>query len=285
MPNPRYLTPNPQGRIGLIDSGVGGLSVLGHIQKMLPAEDLLYIADQAHVPYGRRPIGEVRLLCQGLSSALIKQGVKIIVVACNTASAAALDHLRNAFTDISIVGMEPAIKPGAYETNSGKIGVLATPGTFDSGRYARLITRFAGDVELYENPCQGLVELIEKGQTDGRPARRILDGAIKPMIEAGVDTLVLGCTHYPFVLPLINQITGPDVRIVDPAPAVAQQVRRVLEAGELLSQWDRAGQVQTYTTAAFEPFAIAVKKLLGYGLPTATASWSDGYALSFEELR
>jgi glutamate racemase len=272
---------NNQGNIGVIDSGVGGLSVLRHIQKVLPAENIIYVADQAHVPYGPRPVNTVRLFCQGISSFLIEQRAKIIVVACNTASAGALDYLRSTFPAISFVGMEPAIKPGAHETRTGKIGVLATPGTFDSVRYARLMAQFAGDIQVYEDPCRGLVELIEGGQFDGRSVKKILEGAINPMIRAGVDTLVLGCTHYPFVLPLIHEIAGPDVGVIDPAPAVALQVERVLATMGLLAPWEKTGHIQTFTTGENEFFTHVIKQLLGRWLPVANAFWSDDYQLNY----
>jgi glutamate racemase len=255
--------------------------VLRHIQKALPAENVIYVADQSHIPYGTRPVNRVRLFCQGLSSFLIEQRAKIIVIACNTASAGALDYLRSTFPAFSFVGMEPAIKPGAHKTRTGKIGVLATPGTFDSDRYARLMARFAGDIVVYEDPCRGLVELIEGGQFNDRPAKKILEEAINPMIQAGVDTLVLGCTHYPFVLPLIHETAGPEVGVIDPAPAVALQVKRVLADMGLLAPWERAGQIQTFTTGEEELFNRAIRQLLGQRLPTAKAFWLDDYQLSY----
>jgi glutamate racemase len=143
------------------------------------------------------------------------------------------------------------------------------------------MARFAGDIQVYEDPCRGLVELIEQGQFDGRPARKILEEAINPMIRAGVDTLVLGCTHYPFVLPLIHEIAGPDVGVIDPAPAVALQVKRVLAAMGLLAPWERTGHFQTFTTGGIELFTLAIKQLLGQRLPTAKAFWSDDYQLNY----
>jgi glutamate racemase len=213
----------------VFDSGVGGLSVLQAIRQALPAEDLLFLADQAHVPYGPRTLLEVRGFAETITRYLLDQGAKIVVVACNAASAAALHHLRETFPGAPFVGMEPAVKPAAESTHSGVVGVLATPATFQGALYASVIERFAQGVTVLQNTCPGLVGEIEAGHLDGAEARRILENALHPMLAQGIDTIVLGCTHYPFVIPLIQEIAGPQVRVIDPAPAVARQVGRVLE--------------------------------------------------------
>ena len=219
--------------IGIFDSGVGGLSVLREIRKQLPNEPVIFLADQAHVPYGPRSLEEVRGFSEAITRYLLSQGAKVIVVACNTASAAALHHLRETFPDIPFVGMEPAVKPAAENSHSRVVGVLATPATFQGALYASVVERFAQDVTILQHTCPGLVGQIEAGELDSPETRRILEDALLPMLEKGIDTVVLGCTHYPFVIPLIQQITGPEVRVIDPAPAVARQTARLLEANGL----------------------------------------------------
>jgi glutamate racemase len=216
--------------IGIFDSGVGGLSVLREIRARLMGNPVVYVADQGHVPYGPRPLEEVRQFSGGITRFLLDQGARVIVVACNTASAAALKWLREQYPDTPFVGMEPAVKPASETTRSGVVGVLATPATFQGELYASVIDRFARGVTVLESTCPGLVEQIEAGRLDGAETRRILTEALQPMIAQHVDRIVLGCTHYPFVIPTIRQIAGPGVTVIDPAPAVARQVERVLES-------------------------------------------------------
>jgi len=220
----------PVAPIGVFDSGVGGLSVLRAIRQQLPALPVIFLADQAHVPYGPRSLEQVRSFSEAITRYLLDRGCKLIVVACNAASAAALQFLRQKFPDTPFVGMEPAIKPAAEQTRTGVVGVLATPATFQGALYASVVERFANGVTLLQHTCPGLVAQIEAGQLDAPPTRRILEDALRPMLAQGIDTVVLGCTHYPFVIPLIQEITGPGVRVIDPAPAVARQVGRVLES-------------------------------------------------------
>lgn len=249
--------------VGIFDSGLGGLSVLQHIRRLMPEEDLLYAADQARVPYGSRPTGEIGRFSQEITRFLLDREAKLIVVACNTASAAALSDLRTTFPDTPFVGMEPAVKPGAGQSKNGRIGVLATAGTFGSSRYARLMALYAQGVAIYEDPCPGLVEQIEAGQVDSPETERILSDALKPMLAGGVDTLVLGCTHYPFVIPVIRRLAGPDVAIIDPAPAVARQVERVLSSMGLLARRDRPGSLAAFTSGDPARLAAAIGQLLG----------------------
>lgn len=220
--------------IGVYDSGVGGLSVLRAIHSQLPHENTLYFADQAKVPYGERPLEEVRQLAEGVTRMMMAEGAKLIVIACNTASAAALKHLRSLYPDYPFVGMEPAVKPAAEQTLSGKVGVLATPSTFQGELYASVVERFAQDVQVFQSTCPGLVRQIEKGFLETPKTHRILKEAIEPMLKEGVDTFVMGCTHFPFVIPLIRKIAGEDVRVIDPAPAIARQTKRVLTQQDLL---------------------------------------------------
>ena len=235
--------------IGIFDSGIGGLSVLQEIRGQLPHENIFYLADQAHVPYGPRPIHQVRAFAEGISHFLLDMGVKTIVVACNTASAAALYHLRNTFPDIPFVGMEPAIKPAAESTISGVVGVLATPATFQGELYASVVSRFANGVEVLQDTCPGLVSQIENGDLSSIKTRQMLREALAPMLKRGIDRIVMGCTHYPFVIPIIEEIVGPQVEVIDPAPAVARQTRNILTGSKLLNDKNVPGQIKFMTTA------------------------------------
>lgn len=260
---------SPTDPIGIFDSGVGGLSVYQAIRELLPAEHLIYIADQAHVPYGQRTLANVRQLSEGITRALLSKNVKLIVVACNTASAAALHNLREKFPGIPFVGMEPAVKPAAKNTNSGIVGVLATPATFQGHLYASLVDRFATDLTILQHTCPGLVEQIEAGSLNSEATINILKKALTPMIEKGADTIVLGCTHYPFVIPAISTIVGSRVKVIDPAPAIARQTQRVLENADLLNKMgnevnkpSHLDLLEMYTTGNLESFRSVVKYLL-----------------------
>ncbi len=247
--------------IGIFDSGVGGLSVLRAIRAQLPKENLLYFADQNHVPYGSRSLEEVCTFSEEITHFLLAQGAKIIVVACNTASAAALRHLRKTFPYIPFVGMEPALKPAAEQSNSGIVGVLATPATFQGALYASVVERFASGVTVLQNTCTGLVEEIERGALDAESTRGILNEALRPMLGRGLDTLVLGCTHYPFVIPLIEEIAGPTIRVIDPAPAVARQVEYRLETINAKSTRGVKGDVQIDTSGDVDTLRSLLPKL------------------------
>lgn len=249
--------------IGVFDSGVGGLSVLRAIRALLPQHPVIYLADQAHVPYGPRALEEVRGFAEAITRFLLGQGARVIVVACNTASAAALYHLRATFPEVPFVGMEPAVKPAAEQTQTGRVGVLATPATFQGALYASVVERFASHVRLYQDTCPGLVEAIEAGDLDGETPRRILERALQPMLAGGIDTVVLGCTHYPFVIPLIQSIAGPGVRVIDPAPAVARQTQRVLEQRGWLAPSGQTNTLRFFTSGEAERFKAQVQRLLG----------------------
>jgi glutamate racemase len=244
--------------IGVFDSGVGGLSVLRAIRNLLPATPVLYLADQYHVPYGTRTLEEVRQFSQAVTGFLLSQGAKLIVVACNTASVAALKSLREEFPQIPFVGMEPAVKPAAEQTHSKVVGVLATYATFQGEMYNSVVERFAHGVSILQDHCPGLVAEIEKGNFSGIETERILRKALEPMLDRGVDTVVMGCTHYPFVIPLIEEITGPEVKVIDPAPAVARQVQRLLDAHEWLPKTDDRASVSFITTGN----TVEFKKML-----------------------
>jgi glutamate racemase len=265
--------------IGVFDSGVGGLSVLRAIRQQFPGENAIFIADQQHVPYGLRPITQVRDFSESITRFLLDQGVKLIVVACNTASAAALFHLRKTFPDTPFVGMEPAVKPAAETTRSGIVGVLATPATFHGELYASVVARFARDVRVLQDTCPGLVNQIEKGALDSVETQAILESALRPMQSQGVDRIVLGCTHYPFVIPLIQRIVGPRVEVIDPAPAVARQVGRVLNAGRLLRTTEVPGTLRCFTTRISGNLNSLFLKLLGESCLVRPLSWKNGALL------
>jgi glutamate racemase len=236
--------------IGVFDSGVGGLSVLKAIRAQLPAQPVFYFADQAHVPYGSRSLEEVRAYSSAITEFLLNLGSAVIVVACNTASAAALQELRAEFPQTRFVGMEPAVKPAAEQTRTGVVGVLATPATFQGRLYSSVVERFASGVTLIQNTCPGLVGEIEKGNLDGVETCRILQEAILPMLERNIDTIVLGCTHYPFVIPLIREIAGEGVNVIDPAPAIARQTGRVLDSLGIIQLADFQAEVRYFTSGS-----------------------------------
>jgi len=280
MGKPALQTP-----IGIFDSGIGGLSVLRAVLHEPINQPIIYLADQVHVPYGQRSLEEVRLFSEGITSFLIDQGCKIIVVACNTASAAALYSLRMTFPEIPFVGMEPAVKPAAEQTQSGVVGVLATPATFQGALYASVVERFAGNVQLLQAACPGLVEQIETGRLDSAETREILYAALRPMLAQGIDTIVLGCTHYPFVIPLIQEIVGPAVRVIDPAPAIARQVHRVL-INNSIAQFPSEAQSPTlslrmFTTGNPRKMADLLPRLLGKVFPVDGIKWSNDRELFF----
>ena len=262
--------------VGVFDSGVGGLSVLREILTALPAQPVIYFADQAHVPYGGRQLTEVQAFARGITQYLLRQGVELIVVACNTASVAALHALRQEFPAIPFVGMEPAVKPAVEQSRSGKVGVLATEATFHTSMYASVVERFGQGIILFEDPCPGLVAQVEKGDLNGPATRRILESALTPMMEKGVDTIVMGCTHYPFVIPLIQQIVGEEVRVIDPAPAIARQLRRMLEAHNLLVEGQEVSVPRFITSGNPIQFQDALYLLLQQKHPVGRVFWRDG---------
>jgi glutamate racemase len=269
------LTPLPDrgSRIGVFDSGIGGLSVLREIVRYLPHQDVLYFADSAHVPYGSRDLEEIRLFSTSITSFLIEQGAGAIVVACNTASAAALYHLRARF-DLPVVGMEPAVKPAAERTHSQQVGVIATEATFQGELFARLVERFARDTVVHTQACPGLVERVEAGLIDDAETEAMLRGYLGPMLQAGIDSLVLGCTHYPFLRPAIERLVGPAVEVIDPAPAVARQTGRVLASqGGLLQEGN--GQVTYFASGDPAAFEATLRRLVAIPGPVHGVHWQE----------
>ena len=237
--------------VGVMDSGVGGLSVLHEIRRLLPDESLLYVADCGHVPYGEKSAEHIRQRCRLIAEFFHAKGAKAMVLACNTATVAAVADLRERYPGWPLVGMEPAVKPAAAATRSGVVGVLATTGTLQSAKFAALLDRFASDVQVVTQPCPGLVECIEKGDLGSPALRQLLLGYVQPLLAARCDTLILGCTHYPFLRPLLAQMVPADVAIIDTGAAVARQLQRLLRERALLA--DGPGrEAQFWTSASAE---------------------------------
>lgn len=237
--------------IGVFDSGVGGLSVLAEIARLLPNESLLYVADCGHIPYGEKSPEFIRERCRAVAQFFREQGAKAMVLACNTATVAAVADLRERYPEWPLVGMEPAVKPAAAATRSGVVGVLATTGTLQSAKFAALLDRFANDVRVITQPCPGLVELIEAGDLSSPVLRELLQGYVDPLLAAGCDTLILGCTHYPFLKPLLAEMIPPSVALIDTGAAVARQLKRLLVERELLAAGP-AQPAQFWTSASPE---------------------------------
>lgn len=219
---------DPAAPIGVFDSGLGGLSVWREIIRKLPAESTIYLADRAHVPYGDRQPQEIRRFCEAIGASLVQAGCKAVVVACNTASAVALHHLRECFPGTLIVGLEPAVKPAVARTRSGVVGVMATPATFQGRLYRATVGRHAAAVHVVEQVCLGLADRVEAGALEGPETEALLRRFLGPMLAAGADTIVLGCTHYPFVVETIRRLVGREVAVIDPAPAVARHLASLL---------------------------------------------------------
>ncbi len=233
--------------VGVFDSGVGGLSVLAEIRRLLPAETLHYVADCGHIPYGEKTPEYIRERCQVIAARLREQGAKALVVACNTATVAAVADLRERYPDWPIVGMEPAVKPAAAATRNGVVGVLATTGTLQSAKFAALLDRFAHGVQVLTQPCPGLVEQVERGDLSGPQTRQLLQGFVEPLLAAGCDTLILGCTHYPFLRPLLAELVPPEVILVDTGAAVARRLQSLLAVKGCLAQGP-AGPTRVWTS-------------------------------------
>jgi len=249
--------------IGMFDSGMGGLSVLREVRRLLPHENLVYYADNAHCPYGSQTEAFVRRRALHITDLLLHQGAKLLVVACNTASIAALDHLRDVYPAIPIVGMEPAVKPAAAATRNRRIGVLATTVTLHGDRFSSLLRRYAQDVEVVTLPGIGLVERVEAGLLDTPETLDQLRELLTPFREADVDTVVLGSTHYPFLRPAIAQVLGPDVTLIDTGAAVARRVNYLLQKHDLATLSTTPGGEVYYTSGDADALAPVMARLLG----------------------
>jgi glutamate racemase len=248
--------------IGVFDSGVGGLSVLRHIREQLPHEDLLYIADSAHAPYGIKTPEQIQERSLVLAEFLFNQGAKALVVACNTATAAAADVLRQRFT-VPVVAMEPALKPAVAATRSGVVGVLATSGMLQSARFAALLESYGQDVKVVTQAGHGLVECVERGELDTPATRELLWSYLQPLLAEGADTLVLGCTHYPFLRQTIADLVGDKFQLVDTGAAVARQLARRLVDEGLATTAQGAGSEQFWSTGDLTQAQLARDQLWG----------------------
>ena len=254
--------------IGVFDSGVGGLSVLREIRLRLPRESLLYLADSGYVPYGEKSPEFIRERCRSIAAFLLEQGAKALVLACNTATAAGIAELRELYPQIPLVGMEPAVKPAAQATRSGVVGVLATTGTLRSARFAALLDRFASNVRVITQPCPGLVECIEAGELSAPATRALLETFVQPLLDQGCDTLILGCTHYPFLKPLLAEILPSTVTLVDTGAAVARQLEAVLAARNQLA----GGEPNTRFWSTGEPQRL---------VEVLPILWGEGAAVTY----
>jgi glutamate racemase len=246
--------------IGVFDSGVGGLSVLREIRRELPAEDLIYVADSGYAPYGDRPEDYVRGRAIAIMEFLRSQNVKAVVVACNTATGIAVDALRARYSE-PIVAIEPAVKPAAAQTRSRVVGVLATTQTLKGQKFAKLVSTHAGDVEVLTQACPGLVEQVERGALTGASTRSLVEQYLRPLLDKGADTIVLGCTHYPFISDVIRDVAGPSVNLIDSAGPVARELRRRLQANGLLASESRVGAETFWTTGSPEQVAAVIEQL------------------------
>ncbi len=219
--------------IGIFDSGTGGLSVFREIYRLLPEERYIYYSDNANCPYGEKSREYIIDRAREITSFLIGHGADIVVVACNTATAAAISALREEFP-ICFIGMEPAVKPAAQATATGVVGVLATAGTLKATKYIDTREKWANDVKIVEHIGQGFVELVENGTVTGEEAEAVVEKSVRPLIEAGADTIVLGCTHYPFLSETIRKVAGKPINLIDPAPAVAKHLFDVMQENGLI---------------------------------------------------
>ena len=268
-------SPNP---IGVFDSGIGGLSIVREIHGLLPQEDIIYVADQANLPYGDRTQDNVRDISDGIVKFLIDNDVKLVVIACNTATAAALAWLRAHYPNMQFVGTVPAVKPAAEATKMSRIGVLATPATFSTEVYESLVGQYAKDIQIFRYELPGLVNAIEKGDLRTPSTRTLLTEYLKPMISEGVDRIVLGCTHLAFVQDQIREIAGPEVEVIEPSEAIAKQVSNVLQNKGIakVTSDETKGKVQLFTSADSRNLIRQCQKLGFQADFYLDARWEDG---------
>lgn len=256
------MSASPASPIGVFDSGVGGLSVLREIRRELPHESVVYVADSGYAPYGDRPAAYIQDRSVAVTRALVDRGAKAVVVACNTATGAAVDVLRTTFT-LPIVAIEPAVKPAAAATRSGVVGVMATSVTLASTNLLRLVGQYPAPGGTEMQACPGLVEQVERGDLDSVATRALVRQYVRPLVDKGADTIVLGCTHYAFLVPIIREVAGSGVRVIDPAPAVARELRRRLTVGSLLAPDDAVATERYFTTGDPRQGSRVMSQLLG----------------------
>jgi glutamate racemase len=258
--------------IGIFDSGFGGLSVYRDIRATLPGEDVVFFADTAYCPYGSRTSDEILERSERISRFLIGQGAKIIVVACNTASAVAIEHLRATFPDVSFIGLEPAVKPAVAMTITGNVGVLATPRTVTSARLHRLIEHWANGVTVHTVAGEGMVELVESGTVDGQAVNTVIAPLLDPLLQSNVDVIVLGCTHYPFLRRAIREYAGEGVQVIDSGTAIARRTLSVLQMDGLLRERAETGTFRLLTNANSDGIAQVASQLLGRPISVGNAT-------------
>jgi glutamate racemase len=261
--------------VGVFDSGIGGISVLQHVRRLLPHEGLIYCADSLHAPYGSKSPEFIRARSHALARFLVGQGAKAIVVACNTATAAAIRDLREHFT-LPVIGMEPAVKPAAAASKNGVVGVLATIGTLKSAQFAALLESYGRDVRVVTQACPGLVECVERGELDSAATDVLIAAYLQPLLAAGADAIVLGCTHYPFLREAILRQLPAGIALIDTGEAVARQLKRRLQEAGLASRGQMPGTVfwiNRATQAEFDQTARVVGNL-----------WESGQHSEFRRL-
>lgn len=250
-----------QAPLGIFDSGVGGLSVLREIRAALPAESVYYVADSANAPWGDKPPGFVRERALQISRFLVGRGVKAIVIGSNTGTAGSAEALRSELS-VPVIGIEPGIKPAVSASRSGVVGAIVPAAVGESDRLASLLDRFGGDVKVIIQPVPGLVEHIEQADVDGPEVRRMVEGYIRPMLDAGADAIVLGSTHYVFLKPLLAEIAGPGVALIETGAAVARQLARVLDERHLRAGGD-SGTERFWTSGDPGTSRRVISALLG----------------------
>ncbi|MGB4810926.1 MAG: glutamate racemase [Methylophilaceae bacterium] len=260
-PNSNHLAQS-QVAIGVFDSGVGGISVLQHIHALLPHENLIYVADSKNAPYGNKTPAEITQRCFALADFLIAKNVKALVVACNTATAAAIDALREHYA-IPIIGMEPAVKPAAEASKNGIVGVLATTGTLKSAQFAALLESYGRNVKVVTQACVGLVECVERGELNTPNTKALIRQYCVPLLTEGADTIVLGCTHYPFVREAISEIVGKSISLIDTGAAVAKQLKRQLAESQLLMTETQLADVTFWTNSEASHARQVIEALWG----------------------
>ncbi|MGI9952957.1 glutamate racemase [Moorellaceae bacterium AZ2] len=254
----------PEQPVGVFDSGVGGLTVVREIVRQLPAETIIYYGDTAHVPYGSKKVEELIAYADAIVSFLVEQGVKAIVDACNTTSAVALGYLKNKYS-LPIIGViEPGVREALAVTRHGRIGVLATEATIASGIHTRLLQSLEPSLKVYPQACPRLVPLVEAGMVEGPEAREAVAEYVEPLVKEGIDTLLLGCTHYPFLASVIQEVAGEGVTLVDPAASTAQELGALLQQHGALRHIHGSQAHAFLVSGSAESFRQVAQKLVGW---------------------
>ena len=248
--------------VGVFDSGVGGISVLQELIKVMPNENYIYLGDSKHAPYGTKPLEMVRQLTFENVRMLLDQGAKGLVVACNTATSAAVRLMRGMYPELPIVGIEPALKPAALQKEHPRVLVMATPMTVQQDKFRQLMARYEEKAEIYPLPCPGLMEFIEAGDLESERLHDFLQQLLAPYLDKDLDSVVLGCTHYPFARKMIRRILGDTVTIFDGGEGTAREMRRRLAAADLLNPSEEPGWVRFENSVATEAELALCQRLL-----------------------